>query len=406
VTAKIKPLKKTDGIIKVRGFRASGIYAGIKKPGKGKDLALIVSDTPAVVAGVFTKNKVKAAPVLIDMQRVKKGISRGVVINSGNANVSTGKEGYDNALRMTAAIEKGLGLKKGDMLVASTGVIGVMPPVKKMEAGAKPLISELRSEGFIDAAEAIMTTDAFAKTSFHKKRIAGDIVTVAGIAKGAGMRCPDMATMLAFFVTDANIGRSALGAALKKAADASFNSIIVDNDMSTNDTVLIFANGASRNAEIKSGTPEFDAFASFLTGEFQKLALMIVKDGEGATRFIELTVNGAASDKDANLAARTIAESMLVKTAFFGGDPNWGRIIAALGRAGIKLRQNKVDISFNGVTVAKAGMDTGKEKAAAKALKVKDVSVKVGLGMGKGSKTIWTTDLTYEYVKINSAYRT
>lgn len=392
--------------IKVKGFRASGIYAGIKKPGKGKDLALIVSDTPAVVAGVFTLNKVKAAPVLLDMSRIKTGVSRGVVINSGNANVSTGKAGFDNALRMASSVEKGLGLKRGDILVASTGVIGVMPPIDKIEAGVKPLIGELRPDGFTDASLAIMTTDAFPKRAFSSARIGGAKVAIGGMAKGAGMICPNMATMLAFFVTDANIGRAALKAALKKAVDESFNGIIVDNDTSTNDTVLIFANGASGNAVIKTGSPEFGAFVSLLTGEFQKLAKMIVKDGEGATRFIELTVSGAASVKDADAAARTIAQSMLVKTAFFGGDPNWGRIIAALGRAGVKLRQDKVDISFNGVQVAKAGLDTGREKEAARALKAKDISVAVGLGIGNGKKTVWTTDLSHEYVTINSAYRT
>lgn len=391
--------------LKVRGFKAAGIACGIKKTGK-KDLALILSETDSQVAAVFTVNRVKAAPVLLDMKRVKRGTSRGVIVNSGNANACTGKDGLRVSEAMTSAVESALGLKKGDMLVASTGVIGVPLPVGKVTAGVAGLVAGLSADGLHDAAQAIMTTDAFPKKAVKRARIAGRLVTVGGIAKGAGMICPNMATMLAFFVTDANIKSRALSRALKESADDSFNSIIVDNDTSTNDTAMIFANGRSGGGEIKAGTKEYAAFTRLLTEVSTELAHMIVRDGEGATRFIEISVRGAASAAEAKRAARTMAESFLVKTAFFGGDPNWGRLLAAIGKSGVKMREDKVDITFNGVPVVKNGLDTGNEAKAAKAIKVRDVAVAVDLNGGKHSGRVWTTDLSYEYVKINSAYRT
>ncbi len=400
-----KAASLTSSDLKVRGFKAAGTACGIKKTGK-PDLALIFSETPATVAAVFTRNSVKAAPVLLDMKRVRKGTSRGVIVNSGNANACTGKDGMRAAEAMTTAAEKALGLKKGDILVASTGVIGVPLPVERVVSGAPGLASLLRPDGLLDAARAIMTTDAFPKTAVKKARIDGRTVTVAGVAKGAGMICPDMATMLAFFVTDANIGNSALLRSLRESADASFNSIIVDNDTSTNDTAMIFANGLSGGGEIKGGSKEYASFTRLLTEVSTDLAHMIVRDGEGATRFIEIRVSGAATSAGAKRAARTMAESFLVKTAFFGGDPNWGRLVAAAGRSGVKMSDDKVDISFNGVPVVKNGLDTGAEKKAAKAMKARDVVVAVDLNSGARSAVVWTTDLSYEYVKINSAYRT
>ncbi|MBI1911901.1 MAG: bifunctional glutamate N-acetyltransferase/amino-acid acetyltransferase ArgJ [Deltaproteobacteria bacterium] len=390
---------------KVPGFKASGIACGIKKTGK-KDLALIISEAPAQAAGLFTTNKVKAAPVLIGQYRIKKGTSRGVIVNSGNANACTGKQGYKAAEKMTILAEKALGFSKGSMLVSSTGVIGVPLPVERVEEGMQKLVEGLSVDGLNDATEAIMTTDAFPKRALVKGKVGGKTVTIAGMAKGAGMICPNMATMLAYFLTDANIKSATLKKAFKQAIDLSFNSIIVDNDTSTNDTALIFANGVSGGTEIKNNTADFKAFTKLLTEASVKLAKMIVKDGEGATRLIELDIRGAKSVNDARKAARTIAESMLVKTAFFGGDPNWGRIMGALGRAGISLDESKVDISFNGVPVVKKGLDTGKEAQAATAIKVKEIKVIVNLRSGSSEATIWTTDLSYEYVKINSAYRT
>lgn len=391
--------------LKVRGFKAAGIACGIKKTGK-KDLALILSETPAEVAAVFTVNRVKAAPVLLDMKRVKRGTSRGVIVNSGNANACTGSDGLRVAEAMTSAVEGALRLKKGDILVASTGVIGVPLPVGKVASGVQGLVSALSADGLHEAARAIMTTDAFPKMAVKRARINGRTVTVAGVAKGAGMICPNMATMLAFFVTDANIKSTTLGRSLRESADASFNSIIVDNDTSTNDTAMIFANGLSGTGEIKPGTKEYASFTRLLTGVSTELAHMIVRDGEGATRFIEIRVNGAATGAGAKRAARTMAESFLVKTAFFGGDPNWGRLLAAIGKSGVKMREDKVDITFNGVPVVKNGLDTGAEKKAAKAIKVRDITVTVDLNGGRHSGRVWTTDLSYEYVKINSAYRT
>ncbi|OGP17275.1 MAG: bifunctional ornithine acetyltransferase/N-acetylglutamate synthase [Deltaproteobacteria bacterium GWC2_55_46] len=390
--------------LRVPGFRAAGVSCGIKKNGR-KDLAVIVSDSPARVAGVFTTNSVKAAPVLLDMKRVRKGTASGIIVNSGNANACTGREGLKNSEAMAAIAEKALGLRKGSMLVASTGVIGVPLPIKKIESGMPTVAKMIGYDGLHSAVEAMMTTDAFPKKTVGKAKIGGSGVTVAGIAKGAGMICPNMATMLAFFMTDANIKSPALSRALKAAVDRSFNSIIVDNDTSTNDTVLIFANGSDGN-EIKDGTREFAAFTDLLTSLAVELSHMIVRDGEGATRFVEIEVAGAATDEDARLAARTVAESMLCKTAFFGGDPNWGRIIAAIGRSGAKMKEERTSISINGVKVASGGLDTGKEKEAARAMKTRELYVKVSLGAGKRSSRVWTSDLTYEYVKINSAYRT
>ncbi len=394
--------------LKVRGFRAAGVASGIKKNGK-KDLALIISDTPASTAALFTTNMVKAAPVVFDMRRLKAGAGtmRGIIINSGNANACTGRAGYAAARTMAAAAEAASGAPRGSFLVSSTGVIGVPMPVEKVSAAASLLAGAASPGGLHDAAAAIMTTDAFPKKTVVCGRVGSKLVTIAGIAKGAGMICPDMATMLAYFLTDADVKPSVLKAALVEAADASFNSIIVDNDTSTNDTVVILANGSSGGARITSrSSAEYRAFVRLLTRAALHLAQLIVKDGEGATRFLEIAVTGAPTNALARRAARTMAESMLVKTAFFGCDPNWGRLIAAVGRAGVKFNPEMVDISLNGVRVASGGLDTGKEKQAARAIRKKEVRVEVDLNSGPGSSRVWTTDLSYEYVKINSAYRT
>jgi glutamate N-acetyltransferase/amino-acid N-acetyltransferase len=391
--------------LRVTGFRAAGVAAGIKKNGK-KDLAIIVSDKPAQVAGLFTTNSVKAAPVLLDMKRVKKGVASGLIVNSGNANACTGADGMKKAEEMTALAEAALGLKKGSMLVCSTGVIGVPLPIAKVASGVPAAVKALGYDGIPAAGEAMMTTDAFQKAGERRAKIGGREVIIAGLCKGAGMICPNMATMLAFFMTDANIKAPLLAEALKKAVAASFNSIIVDNDTSTNDTVLAFANGMSGADEIKSGTKEFKEFTDLLTSLSVELAQMIVRDGEGATRLVEIEIKGAASAQEARSGVRTVAESFLCKTAFFGGDPNWGRVMAALGRAGILMKEERVSIEFNGVKVVEKGLDTGKEKEAARAMKQDTLVVSVDLKSGKSSDRVWTSDLTYEYVKINSAYRT
>lgn len=400
-------LKKPDcGTFRVPGFRSAGIRCGIKKKSGAPDLAVIVSDRPATVAGVFTRNKVQAAPVLFDKKRVRKGLSRGVVVNSGNANACTGTRGYVDTERTASVVEAALGLEKGDLLVCSTGVIGVPLPVKKIEAAAPDLAASLAPDGFLSSARAMMTTDAFPKTAFKRVRIGGRLVTIGGVAKGAGMICPDMATMLAFLATDADVPARTLRKALNEAVEGSFNSISVDNDSSTNDTVLAFASGASKAEKIRPGTEAFRKFTAALTHVASELARMIVMDGEGATRLITIDIKGAASGKEAKKGAMTAATSMLVKTAFFGGDPNWGRVVAALGRAGIKINPDKVDMSLNGVQVVAKGMDTGAEARAARAIKAAEVTVDVDLHIGRGSATVWTSDLSYEYVRINSEYRT
>lgn len=409
--------------LSVPGFRASGIACGIKK-GREKDLALILSDVPARVAGVLTKNRVKAAPVLFDLKRLASGTSmgvRGVIINSGNANACTGKKGLEDTQKTVRLAEEAAGIKMGQMLVSSTGVIGVPLPVKKIEKGLPGLVKALSPSGWHRAAEAIMTTDAYPKIVRASARVGGRTVTVLGIAKGAGMICPDMATMLAFFATDANLTSAALSRALKTAVDQSFNNISVDNGTSTNDMVLIFANGlaggaggagGARGARGGGGKPiglrsrGFSAFSRLLNGLSLNLAHMIVNDGEGATKFLEFHIKGAASESDARRAARALAGSLLVKTAFFGGDPNWGRIVAALGSSGVKMSQDKVNISFNKVPVVRGGLDTGEQSRAARVIKARRVNITIDLKNGKSSYKLWTTDLSHDYVRINSAYRT
>jgi glutamate N-acetyltransferase/amino-acid N-acetyltransferase len=391
---------------KVPGFRASGISAGIKAERGALDLALVVSDTDATVAGVFTTSTTKAAPVILDIKRVRKGTSRGVIVNSGCANASVGKLGMKTALSMTAAVERELGVKKGAILVSSTGVIGVPMPEEKIIKAVPKLVGALSPDGLGRAATAIMTTDIWPKTVVKRARIGSKMITVAAMAKGAGMIAPNMATMLGYFFTDATILSVALASALKSAVAGSFNSIVVDNDTSTNDTVLAFANGFSGSDEIKKGTKDFVAFEKLLSALSLELALLIVADGEGATKVVEIELKGAASKAKAERIARSIAESLLVKTAFFGADPNWGRIVMAIGKSGVKINEDKLNISFNGVVVARNGLDTGAEKRAAAAIAVPDVKVVIDLNMGRGTARLWTSDIGYRYIEVNSAYRT
>ena len=405
------PLPRFSGSrFSVPGFKAAGIACGIKKNGN-KDLALIYSEVPAVAAAVFTTNKIKAAPVLIDIQRIKKGLCQAVLINSGNANACTGKKGMEDGARMAAAVEDALGIKKGLAMVSSTGVIGQGLPIDRIEKGIPKLVSSLLSKGWNDAVNAIMTTDAFPKVAFEKCRIGGKEITVLGIAKGAGMICPNMATMLAFIATDAAVERKALQAALKTAVDKSFNSITVDGDTSTNDTVLLLANGKAGNKKLRAPNSDPRTFYQMLEKVCQSLAKMIVMDGEGATKLLEFNVSGAKTDKDAKKVAETVANSPLVKTAFFGEDANWGRIIAAIGRSGADVKEEKINIYFNDIAVVIKGQKArGKgqeiERKAAKAVKEKEICIKIEMGLGKGKKTVWASDLSYDYVKINAAYRT
>lgn len=390
----------------VRGFKFAARSAGIKKSGK-LDLALIYSEVPARCAGVFTTNKVVAAPVVVTVPRIEQGSCQAVLVNSGNANACTGEQGVRDALRCGALAAGALGISEDLVAVSSTGVIGASLPMEKFERHLPQLAAALAADAASAVADAIMTTDAFPKVSAGRERAGEREYTVLGVAKGAGMIHPNMATMLAFVLTDALVEPEFLKAVLRRATDGSFNSITVDGDTSTNDMVLLLANGAAGNAEIRGGTPEGEAFAALLQGIMLDLAKMIVRDGEGATKLVEVRVRGAADRSDARTAARSIATSSLVKTAFFGEDANWGRIIAAAGYSGAQVDPNRVEIFFGDVPVVRDGVGTGKEleEKATAVLKTAEFTVTVDLHLGEGEAFYYTSDLTYDYVKCNASYR-
>ncbi|MCI0469019.1 MAG: bifunctional glutamate N-acetyltransferase/amino-acid acetyltransferase ArgJ [Nitrospirae bacterium] len=388
-----------------KGFLFSTVEAAIKKPGR-KDLALIYSERECAMSGMFTKNRVKAAPVLLDMQRIRRGVGQAVVVNSGNANACTGGQGMKDAKEMAALAAEYLGLKDDMVYICSTGVIGAKMPMDKIRPGIRELVRNIGKSDIKDAAAAIMTTDIFPKIASRKINIGGRQVNIAGICKGAGMICPDMATMLAFIMTDANIERQALRSALRIAVKNSFNSITVDGDMSTNDTVLIMANGAASNKLISEKTGSFKIFATALAELALELSMMIVKDGEGASKIAEIEVRNAKGDREAKKAASAIANSLLVKTALYGNDANWGRIMAAIGYSGIIIKADKIDIFLNGLKIVSKGLGTGMDREANKILRAKEVKILVDLHMGKGSSKVFTCDLTENYIKINAEYRT
>jgi len=391
---------------RVPGFQFAGISAGIKKNGK-KDLALIYSEVPAQVAGIFTTNAVKAAPVRIGMERIKNGVGQAVIINSGNANACTGGQGLKDAQQISSWVAKGLGIDEKLIFPASTGVIGVPLPLQKFEDGVPKLIRSLSSDGWMNTVEAIMTTDAFQKVETATCRIKGKTVKLCGMVKGAGMIRPNMATMLSFLVTDANIKASLLQKMLQKAAEVSYNSITVDGDTSTNDTVLLFANGKAGHPQLMHIDRNGEAFQAMLNKVCSHLAKSVVKDGEGATKFVEILVSGARNREDAKKAAYAIGHSPLVKTAFFGEDANWGRILCALGYSGARIHPDRVDVLFNQYPIVKNGMGVGGklEEKAGKILKEKSFRITINLHQGKASYLLFTTDLSFEYVKINASYR-
>ena len=391
----------------VKGFRFSAVEAAIKKPGR-LDLALIFSDLPAQVAAVFTTNQVQAAPVLISRKRAKNGIGRALLVNSGNANACTGEQGMLDALECGRRTAEALGLPDEELLIASTGVIGQPLPMERFRKGIQPLVDRLDAGSFDDVAHAIMTTDTFVKVERRQGQAGGESYCIEGMAKGAGMIQPNMATMLSFLVTDAAVDPAFLRSAFSEAVDGSFNAITVDGDTSTNDTALIIANGAAANPTIEAGTPEGRDFLALLHDTLLSLAKKIVQDGEGATKFVEIKVAGAQSHADAKKAALAVANSLLVKTAFFGQDANWGRIICAVGYAGIPMDQNKVEIRFGDVVMASNGIFAGgdAEAAGTEVLKQKEFKVTIDLHMGSGEATVYTSDLSYDYVKINADYRT
>ena len=396
--------KKNEGNHMVNGFKAAGIAAGIKKTG-AKDLGLIVSTVPAAVAGVFTKNQIKAAPVVLDMERVAAGVCRAVIVNSGNANCCTGEQGMKNAIHMAKLAADAIGVSEEMALVSSTGVIGQALPVEKIAAAMPELTAALSEDGFLNFAEAIMTTDTKPKMITRTVDVAGKSFSLVAVAKGAGMIRPDMATMLSYVCTDVEADPQTLNQVLTKAVNLSYNRITIDGDTSTNDTVLLLANGASGVSITDAGVKE--RFQAVLDEMLITLAKMVVKDGEGVTKLVEIRVTGAASNADADKMADTVAHSNLVKTAFFGEDANWGRIIGALGRSGAPLLPDAVDISFDDVLLVKNGLwcGTDAEAAATKVLKLPEFAVNIDVHMGEGQASYWTCDFSIDYVKINADYR-
>ena len=392
--------------MQVKGFSAAAVQAGIKYAGR-LDLGLIFSQTPAVTAGAFTTNKVKAAPVQLDMERLRSGLAQAILVNSGNANACTGQAGMELALATSALAAGELGIDPSLVLVASTGVIG--QPLREPFARSMPgLVASLSPDGFEQVAQAIMTTDLVPKIATATVDIDGAQVSILGVAKGSGMIMPDMATMLCFVVTDAQIVFPVLNRLVKAGVEQTFNRITVDGDTSTNDTVLVMANGAAGNSWIDEDNPQAAArFGDALKGVFKELALMIVADGEGATKLVTVKVAGARNEGEALNAAQTIANSALVKTAFFGEDANWGRIIAALGRSECTFDPLQVGISFDGVSLVENGVALGadQEAAATEVLKQPRFTVTVHLGEGFAEAEVYTCDFSYDYVKINADYR-
>ena len=390
--------------VAVKGVKAAGVASGLKKHGK-KDLGLIFSQVPASVAGVFTSNLVRAAPVLIDMERIKSGSCQAIIVNSGNANCCTGEQGMRDAETMARLAASELGISEELVLVASTGVIGEPLPMEKIEAAVPDLVRSLQPEGISDLAVSIMTTDTVPKMVSGQGLLEDKTFTVIGVAKGAGMIRPDMATMLCFVCTDVEAAPEIIKEALVKAADRSFNRITIDGDTSTNDTVLVMANGMS-GAVIQSLAHK-NIFQKVLDEIFLALAKQLVRNGEGVTKLVEIVVRGALSDSDARKVADTVAHSPLVKTAFFGEDANWGRIMGAVGRAGAEVDPDNIDVYFDDVQMVKTGMGCGKavEAEATKVLMKPEFVVTIDLNMGRGSDSMFTCDFSVDYVRINADYR-
>jgi glutamate N-acetyltransferase/amino-acid N-acetyltransferase len=403
----------------VKGFDAGAVAAGIKKNG-APDLALVASRVPCRAAGVFTRNLFPAAPVLYDRQLLEFNPEaiHAVLVNAGCANACTGPEGNANARLSAEQTALHLGAHEHSVFVMSTGVIGVQLPMDKLLAGIPKVVETLAPDGWPAAAAAIMTTDTRPKLATRQVTLGDVMATITGIAKGAGMIHPNMATMLAVIATDAFIAQPLLQQALSAATAVSFNCISIDGDTSTNDTVLLLANGLADNEEIvEASSPEFATFSAALTSLCTELAQAIVRDGEGATRFVTVQVCGAANDAEAHQAANTIATSPLVKTAFFGGDANWGRILAAVGRAGIQVEPARCDLFIDGgpdatmrtgeLQLVAGGVPLPYSEAAATAIFAQpEIDVRVELGLGGGAATVWTSDLSYDYVRINGDYRT
>lgn len=394
------------GVTTPAGFLAGTACAAIKKADK-RDVAVIYSSVPAAAAGVFTLNRVKAAPVIISMERLAAGNARAVVVNSGNANACNGEQGMRDALDMAAVAAVALGIPADEVLVASTGVIGKKMPMDKVLPGVRAAAGQVSPDGGHLAAQAIMTTDTYSKEAAVQLELGGKVVTIGGTAKGSGMIHPDMATMLCFITTDAAVSVTCLKKALKHAANLSFNMITVDGDSSTNDMAVILANGMAGNKSIENESVDYIYFRDALTAVCTSLAKAIARDGEGATKMIEVKVLGAATERDARLAARSVAGSSLVKAAVFGNDANWGRVICAAGYSGASFAPDKFDIFLGEVQVARDGGSLEfSEELALDVLQKDTVTITLDFKSGECGATAWGCDLSYDYVKINADYRT
>ena len=394
------------GVTFPKGFKAAGVKAGIKKSGN-LDLAMIYTEKEASIAGVFTQNAVAAAPVVVSRAHVATGSAHAVVANAGCANACTGETGLANANKMAELAAKELGCDASDVLVGSTGIIGVNLPMDKVEAGIKAAAAELSDKGSQNAGNAIITTDTYSKACSCEVMLGGKAVRFGAIAKGSGMIQPNMATMLCYITTDAKIASPLLQKALSSIVEVSFNMISVDGDMSTNDTVLVLANGQSEAAEILEDTNEYEIFYHTLEKICQELSKRIAADGEGATKFLTINVTGTKSFADAKTIAMSVVKSPLVKTAFFGQDPNWGRVICAVGYAGVPMVPEKTVIKFGDVTVYANGLGAEyDEEKLAKVMAEHDIVINIDMGLGQESATVWSCDFSYEYVKINGEYHT
>ena len=399
-------IRVEGGVTAPRGFLAAGVQAGIRKTGK-KDVALIYSEVPAQAAGVFTTNRVKAAPVVVSMEHLASGRLRAIVANSGNANACTGERGLRDARRMAALVAEGLGVEATEVAVASTGVIGVPLPMERVEGGVRQALTVLSRQRGRDVAEAIMTTDTMPKEIAVEFTLGGNPVRLAGVAKGSGMIRPNMATMLSFITTDARLSPDLLRHCVTVATEASFNLVTVDGDTSTNDCVLVLANGAAGAPPIEPESPELAVFQQALAWVTRWLARSIARDGEGATKLIEVVVSGARSLEDARKAAMAVANSPLVKTAVAGADANWGRILAALGYSGAEFSPERTRVQLGPLAVFEGGVGLSFSEEAARAyLEGSEIRIEANLGAGEASATAWGCDLTGDYVKINGSYRT
>jgi glutamate N-acetyltransferase/amino-acid N-acetyltransferase len=393
------------GVTAPKGFTAAAVSAGLKKSGR-PDVALVAAARAVPAAAVFTTNLVAAAPVVVSREHITHGVARAAITNAGNANACTGEQGLADALAMTEATAEALGCGAWEVIVASTGVIGVPLPVERVLPAIGEAVASLDAEAGGDAAEAIMTTDTFPKQAAVAVTVGDRVFTVGGMAKGSGMIKPNMATMLAYVTTDAPLTSEACDAALRAAVGRTFNRITVDSDTSTNDMCVLMASGEAGGDSIGPSDEAFGAVAQAVHMVCGELARMIVRDGEGATKFVEVTVRGARSETDAELAAFAIADSPLCKTAIFGGDANWGRVAMAIGKSGAYVDPDAFDVVFAGVPTCRAGTALPFDEAtAAEALSHRDVDISVDLNVGEHSATVWTCDLTYDYVRINGDYR-